>query len=159
VSHLIWVTSLAGLISTAVVFGTDVFFLTVGKPALRLASPSSTTEVMGFMHLFGDRRMPIWGISAMLSNVLLLWISRGRYRLCYLLSLSVLILFVFIYNRFSKPINRRLTEAAKARKPLDSARALQQAWDRTLLLRVPLLGVSMIAQCVALLSTLAQRQL
>jgi hypothetical protein len=152
----------AGLISTAVVFGTDVFFLTVGKPALRLASPSSTTEVMGFMHLlhlFGDRRMPIWGISAMLSNVLLLWISRGRYRLCYLLSLSVLILFVFIYNRFSKPINRRLTEAAKARKPLDSARALQQAWDRTLLLRVPLLGVSMIAQSVALLSTLAQRQL
>ena len=111
------------------------------------------------MHLFGDRRMPIWGILAMLSNVLLLWISKGGYRLCYLLSLSMLILFVFIYNRFSKPINRRLTEAAKAREPLDNARALQNAWDRTLLMRVPVLAVSMIAQCVPWLSTLAERQL
>lgn len=154
---LAWVASLAGLISTAVVFGTDVFFLTVGRSALRLASPSCTTEVMGFMHLFGDRRMPIWGISAMLSNVLLLWISKGGYRLFYLLSLSMLILFVFIYNRFSKPINRLLTEAAKTREPLDDARALQDAWDRTLLMRVPLLAVSMIAQCVALLSALAEQ--
>jgi Domain of unknown function (DUF1772) len=155
---LAWAASLAGLISTAVVFGTDMFFLTVGRSALRLASPSSTTEVMGFIHLFGDKRMPIWGILAMLSNLVLLWISKGRYRLFYLLSLFMLILFVFIYNRFSKPINRSLTEAAKRKEPLDNARALQHAWDRTLLVRVPLLAVSMIAQCVALLSTLAERQ-
>jgi hypothetical protein len=61
----------------------------------------------------------------------------------------------FVYNRFSKPINRRLTEAAKAREPLDDARTLQDAWDRTLLMRVPVLAVSMIAQCVALVWTLA----
>lgn len=150
-SLLASVASLTGLIGTAVVFGTDVFFLTVGRPALKLASPSSTTEVMGFFHLFGDRRMPVWGISAILSNVLLLWISKGGYRLWYVLSLSMLILFVFIYNRFSKPINHRLTEAAKMREPLDNARGLQDAWDRTLLVRVPLLAVAMIVQCVVLL--------
>jgi hypothetical protein len=150
-NHLMWPASLAGLISTAVIFGTDVFFLTVGRPALRLASQSTTTEVMGFIHLFGDRRMPIWGISAMLSNTLLILFSGSRYRALYLLSLSMLILFVVIYDRFSKPINRLQTEAAKSGRRLENARVLQASWDRSLLMRVPLLAASMLAQFVALL--------
>jgi hypothetical protein len=52
--------SLIGVLSTAVVCGTDMFFLTVGRPALRLASPSAGTEVIGFFHMFADVRMPIW---------------------------------------------------------------------------------------------------
>ena len=70
-NHLIWAVSLVGILCTAVVFGTDMFFLTVGRPALRLASESAGTEVMGFIHVFGDARMPIWGVSAILSNLLL----------------------------------------------------------------------------------------
>src|ERR1700732_1528785 len=53
-NHLICLASLVGILSTAVVFGTDMFFLTVGRPALRLASASAVTEVMGFVHLFAD---------------------------------------------------------------------------------------------------------
>jgi len=68
----------------------------------------------------------------------------------YLLSLSVLILFVVIYNRFSKPINRLQTEAAKTGARLDNARELQASWNRSLAMRVPLLAVSMLAQLVAL---------
>jgi hypothetical protein len=154
-NHLMWPASLAGLISTAVIFGTDMFFLTVGRPALRLVSQSTTTEVMGFIHLFGDRRMPIWGISAMLSNLLLILFSGSEYRAFYLLSLSMLILFVFIYDRFSKPINRLQTEAAKTGTRLENARVLQASWDRSLVMRVPLLAVSMLAQFVALLRTSA----
>ena len=33
--------SLIGILSTAVVFGTDMFFLTIGRSALRFASPSA----------------------------------------------------------------------------------------------------------------------
>ena len=33
-NHVIWPASLAGLISTAAIFGTDMFFLTVGRSAL-----------------------------------------------------------------------------------------------------------------------------
>jgi hypothetical protein len=154
-NHLMWPASLAGLISTAVIFGTDVFFLTVARSALRFASPSTTTEVMGFIHLFGDRRMPVWGISAMFSNLLLILLSGSRYRASYLLSLSMLILFVVIYERFSKPINRLQTEAAKTGRRLDNARELQASWDRSLVMRVPLLAVSMLAQLVALLHTSA----
>ena len=148
--YLVWPASLVGLISTAVIFGTDTYFLTVGRSALKLASPSAATEVMGFLHLFGDRRMPIWGVLAIFSNLLLVLLNRSGYRTLYLLSLSLLILFVVIYDRFSKPINRLQTEAAKTRATLPNARNLQLSWDRSLMIRVPLLTVCMLAQCIAL---------
>jgi len=109
---------------------------------------------MGFIHLLGDRRMPIWGVSAISSNLLLVLFSGNRHRALYLLWLSMLILFVVIYNRFSKPINRLQTAAAKTGGRLDGARVLQASWDRSLTMRVPLLAVSMLAQCVALLATM-----
>jgi hypothetical protein len=65
----------------------------------------------------------------------------------------MLILFVIIYDRFSKPINRLQTEAAKTGRRLDNAPALQAFWDRSLMMRVPLLAVSMLAQFVALSAT------
>ncbi|HEY1463483.1 MAG TPA: hypothetical protein VGF44_08710 [Terriglobales bacterium] len=149
-NQLIWLISLIGILSTAVVFGTDMFFLTVGRPALRLASPSAGTEVMGFVHVFGDTRMPIWGVLAILSNLLLGLLTRGGHRGLYLLSISVLIAFVVIYNRLSKPINRLQTEAAKTGTTLGNARKLQASWDRSVMIRVPLLSVSMLAQIIAL---------
>lgn len=150
-SHLIWPVSLIGILSTAVVFGTDMFFLTVGRPALRLASPGAGTEVMGFFHLYGDARMPIWGVMAILSNLSLGLLTRGGHRGLYLLSVSLLILFVVLYNRLSKPINRLQTEAAKTGRTIVNARELQASWDRSVMTRVPLLVASLLAQCLALL--------
>jgi hypothetical protein len=54
-NHWMWLVSLVGILSTAVVCGTDMFFLTIGRPALRMASPSAGTEIMGFFHLFAER--------------------------------------------------------------------------------------------------------
>src|SRR5215467_7179588 len=153
-NHWMWPLSLAGILSTAVVCGTDVFFLTVGRPALRLASSPAGTEVMGFLHMFGDARMPIWGVSAILSNFLLAVLSRSEQRWFYFVSLLMLILFVVIYARLSKPINRLQIEAAKKGESLDNGRELQASWDRSLIIRVPLLVVSLLAQCLALLVAL-----
>jgi hypothetical protein len=150
-NHWICPVSLVGILSTAVVCGTDMFFLTVGRPALRLASSSAGTEVMGFLHMFGDARMPIWGVSAILSNLLLAVLGRSEQRWFYLGSLLMLILFVVFYARLSKPINQIQTEAAKSGKSLNNARELQVSWDRSLIIRVPLLVVSLLAQCLALL--------
>ena len=150
-NHWMWLASLVGILSTAVVFGTDMFFLTIGRPALKLASPSAGTEIMGFFHMFADARMPIWGVSAILSNFLLVLFSRDGQRWFYLASLLMLILFVIIYNRLSKPINRLQTEAAKNGERLNNGRELQASWDRTLIIRVPLLVVSLLAQSVVLL--------
>ena len=150
-NHWIWLLSLIGILSTAVVFGTDMFFLTIGRSALRLASPSAGTEIMGFFHMFADARMPIWGVSAILSNFLLVLFSRDGQRWFYLASLLMLVLFVIIYNRLSEPINRLQTEAAKNGERLNNGRELQASWDRALIIRVPLLVVSLLAQSVVLL--------
>src|SRR6202007_389151 len=109
-NHWMGLLSLVGIHSTAVVCGTDMFFLTVGRPALKLASSSAGTEVMGFFHMFGDARMPIWGVVAILCNLLLAVLSRSGSRWFYLASVLMLILFVLAYARFSKPINRIQTE-------------------------------------------------
>jgi hypothetical protein len=110
---------------------------------------------VGRNHLFGDARMPIWGISAILSKFLLALFSGSGHRGFYFASLSMLILFVVIYNRLSKPINRLQTEAAKTGGRLDNARELQASWDRSVMIRTPLLVASLLAQCLALLATSA----
>ena len=150
-NHWMWPVSLAGILCTAVVCGTDMFFLTVGRPALRLASASAGTEVMGFFHMLGDARMPIWGVLAILANLLLAGLSASELRWFYCASLLALILFVIAYLRFSKPINQIQTKAAKAGESLNNARELQASWDRSLNIRVPLLVVSLLAQCLVLL--------
>ena len=152
-NHWMWVASLAGILSTAVVWGTDIFFLTVGRSALRLASISAVTEVMGFLHMFADARMPIWGVSAILSNILLVVFSRTGQRWFYAVSVLMLILFVIVYDRLSKPINRLQTEAAQTGRSLDNGRELQASWNRSLAIRVPLLVVSMLAQCLVLVTS------
>jgi hypothetical protein len=149
----LWMSTvaLAGILSTAVVCGTDMFFLTVGRPALRLASSSAGTEVMGFLHQFGDARMPIWGVSAILSNIVLAVFSRSEPRWFYGGSLAMLILFVVVYARWSKPINRIQTAAAKKGESLSNGRELQASWDRSLIVRIPLLVISLLAQCLVFL--------
>lgn len=66
-------------------------------------------------------------------------------------SLLMLVLFLVVYNRLSKPINRQQAEAAKAGRTLENARELQESWDRSLTLRVPMLAISLLAQCLMLL--------
>jgi glucan phosphoethanolaminetransferase (alkaline phosphatase superfamily) len=148
---MIWLAVPLGILSTAVVFGTDMFFLTIGRAALRQASETSVTEVMGFFHLFADARMPIWGILAILSNILLAAMSGHGLRRFYVTSVLMLILFVVFYARFAKPINRIQTEAAQNDRNLANSRELQASWDRLLLVRVPLLLVSLLAQSLVLL--------
>jgi hypothetical protein len=147
-NHWMGLAALVGILSTAVVFGTDVFFLTVGRPALRSASPSAGTEVMGYVHMFADARMPIWGVSAISANLVRLVSSGGAQRWFYVVSLATLTLFVICYRRLSQPINRIQTEAAKTGRILDNGRELQASWDRSLLVRVPLLVVSLLTQCL-----------
>src|SRR5262249_61166628 len=103
---------------------------------------------MGFLHMFADARMPIWGVSALLSNFLLVVLSKSGQRWFYLASLLMLILFVVFYNLLSKPINRIQTEAAKAGERLANARELQASWGRVLFIRVRLLVVALLPQCM-----------
>jgi hypothetical protein len=83
--------------------------------------------------------------------LLLAVVIRGEQRWFYLASLVMLILFVIAYGRLSKPINQIQTGAAKTGKSLENGRELQASWDRSLIIRVPLLVISLLAQCLVLL--------
>jgi hypothetical protein len=96
--------------------------------------------------------MPIWGVLAIVSNSLLALMSGGVHRWFYITSLLTLILFIVFYTRFAKPINRIQIEAAQNGRNLFNARELQTSWDRLLLIRVPLLLVSLLAQSLMLVT-------
>lgn len=126
-NYLMGAICLVGILSTAVIWGTDVFFLMIGRPALGLARVSAVTEVMGFVYLFADARMPIWGASAIVSNVLLAVFGRSGQHWFYVVSVLMLFLFLIAYSRLSKPINRLQTEAARTGRNLDQGRELQDS--------------------------------
>ena len=50
------------LLASAVIYGTDVFCAIVQRPALAQVSDGALTSVMGRVHDYGDRRMPLPGV-------------------------------------------------------------------------------------------------
>ncbi|EUA25756.1 hypothetical protein I550_0876 [Mycobacterium intracellulare 1956] len=52
------------VLGTAVVYGTDVFCAVVQRPALARVDDRAMLAVMGNIHRYGDRRMPVPGPSA-----------------------------------------------------------------------------------------------
>jgi hypothetical protein len=119
----------------------------------RSASNLASLDLLakGFMHMIADARMPIWVVAVILCNLLLAVFSRSEQRWLYFASLLTLLLFVIGYLRLSKPINEIQTQAAKTGANLNNGRELQASWDGSLIIRVPLLVVSLLAQCLVLL--------
>jgi len=55
--------ALIAVMGTAVVYGTDVFCAMVLRPALTRVDDRALCAVTGFVHRYGDRRMPVPGQS------------------------------------------------------------------------------------------------
>ncbi|MGH3525347.1 MAG: DUF1772 domain-containing protein, partial [Mycobacterium sp.] len=56
------ILALVSVLGTAVVYGTDVFCAVVQRPALAVVDDRALVAVMGNVHRYGDRRMPIPGV-------------------------------------------------------------------------------------------------
>jgi hypothetical protein len=145
---------LVAVLGTAVVYGTDVFCAMVLRPALALVDDRALVAVMGSVHRYGDRRMPVPGVlglvatatSAVLATVAAHWaqaIVAGA-------ALILLLVWLTLYARVSAPINRQLTAAADTGQVLPNARALQAKWDRIIGARAMLQGLALAALCVVL---------
>ena len=146
--------ALIAVLGTAVVYGTDVFCAIVLRPALALVDDRALVAVMGSVHRYGDRRMPVPGVlgvlatatSAVLATVAAHWaqaIAAGA-------ALVLLLVWLVLYTQVSAPINRQLTAAADASQPLPNGRVLQAQWDRIIGARAMLQGLALAALCVAL---------
>jgi Domain of unknown function (DUF1772) len=150
------VAALIGVLGTAVVFGTDTFCAMVQRPALALVDDAALVAVMGNVHRYGDRRMPLPGVLGLIAAAAsaALAAAAGRWIAAVMAAtaLALLLVWLVVYLRVSAPINRQLTAAAQARDVPANARTLQANWDRVIIARATLQGLAVCALCVALLT-------
>ncbi|HKE66736.1 MAG TPA: anthrone oxygenase family protein [Micromonosporaceae bacterium] len=148
--------ALVAILSTGVVYGTDVFCALVQRPALARVDDETLTAVMGNVHRYGDRRMPAPGILGVIASAVACVIAAvaGHPAQSATAGVAVLLLvgWVVLYLRISAPINRTLTAAADAHETPANARALQRDWDRIIVPRAVLQGLAIAALGVSLVS-------
>jgi hypothetical protein len=146
--------ALIAVLGTAVVYGTDVFSAIVLRPALAVVDDRALVTVMGSVHRYGDRRMPVPGVLGVLatatSAVLAALAAHWAQTIAAAAALVLLLVWVALYARVSAPINRQLTAAADAGRPMPNGRALQTKWDRIIGPRAGLQGLALAALCVVL---------
>jgi Domain of unknown function (DUF1772) len=152
---LIHLTALIAVLGTAVVYGTDVFCAVVQRPALAAIDDRALVAVMGNIHRYGDRRMPLPGIVGLLAAVASAALATAAGNWAQAVSagtaVALLVIWLVLYARIAKPINRRLTDAASNGDTLLDARALQGEWDRIIDARAILQGLAVAALCITLM--------
>lgn len=146
--------ALIAVLSAAVVYGTDVFCAIVMRPALAAVDDRALVAVMGRVHQYGDRRMPVPGVLAVLASAataaLAVLTAHWPQAIAAGAALVPLVIWIGLYTRVSAPINRQLTVAVDAGRSLPNGRELQAQWDRIIGARAVLQGLAVTALCVAL---------
>lgn len=154
--ELIQIAALIAVLGTAVVYGTDVFCAIVMKPALASVDDGALVAVMGRVHRYGDRRMPVPGVLGILatatSTVAAFAYADWVPAIAAGAALVLLVIWLVLYTRLSAPINRQLAAAAESGTTLPNARALQAKWDSIIVVRAVLQGLAVAALCVVLMS-------
>jgi Domain of unknown function (DUF1772) len=142
------------LMGCAVIYGTDVFCAVVQRPALALVDDGALTSVMGRIHQYGDRRLPLPGalgtVAAVLAAIIAGIAGRPAAAAAAGAAAAVLIAWLIIYLRVSAPVNRTLTAAATTGQLPPDARSLQRKWDSVIVIRAVLQGIAVAALCAAL---------
>jgi hypothetical protein len=148
------VAAIAAVLGVGLVWGTDAFCALVQRPALTRVDDASLTTVMGAVHRYGDRRMPVPGVVGLLgaatAAVLAAVADQPIAATASGTALVLLVVWLLVYVRVSAPINRVLTAAADHGETPADARALQAGWDRVIVLRASLQGVALLALAVTL---------
>ncbi len=150
------IAAIIGILSTGVVYGTDVFCALVQRPALGRVDDRALTAVMGNVHFYGDRRMPIpgaLGIIAAVTCAILAAVAGQRIgAVAATVAIGLLIAWTVLYARVSAPINRELAAAAASGDVPANVRVLQANWDRIITTRAVLQGLAVTAFCIVLLA-------
>jgi hypothetical protein len=148
--------ALLAIVSTGIVYGTDVFCALVLRSALARVDDATLTATMGNVHRFADRRMTVPGILGIIAagaaSVVAAVAGHPARSATAAAAFLLLAVWVLLYLRISAPINRRLTAAADAQETPANARTLQRDWDRIIVPRAVLQGLAVLALGVSLIS-------
>jgi hypothetical protein len=142
------------LMAGAVIYGTDVFCAIVQRPALAGVDDRTLTSVMGRVHQYGDRRLPVPGalslIAAALAAVTAVLAGHAAAAAAAGAAVAAMAVWLIIYVRISAPVNHTLTAAAASGHIPPGARALQRRWDSVITTRAILQAAAVAALCAAL---------
>ena len=142
------------LMAGAVIYGTDVFCAIVQRPALARVDDGALTSVMGRVHQYGDRRLPVPGalsvIAAAAAAVTAGIAGHTAAAAAAGAAVAALAVWLIIYLRISAPVNHTLTAAAAAGSIPADARSLQRRWDSVITTRAILQAAALAALCAAL---------
>jgi hypothetical protein len=143
------------VLGSAVVYGTDVFCAMVQRPALARVDERVLVAMMGNVHRYGDRRMPVPGVLGLVAATVSVTLaaSAGRWAAAGAAGVAVglLLAWLVLYLRVSAPINRKFIAAANlAGEPPLNPRVLQRNWDKVITVRAVLQGLAVAALCTAL---------
>jgi hypothetical protein len=148
--------AVVSILANAVIYGTDVFCAIVQRPAIANVSDQVLTSVMGQVHRYGDRRMPVPGaigaVAALLTAVTSAVSGRAGAAIAAAVATIALFAWLAVYAKVSAPVNKQLTAAATQGTTLDNARALQRTWDSVINLRVALQLIALLALCCTLIA-------
>jgi Domain of unknown function (DUF1772) len=148
--------ALVAVLGTGVVYGTDAFCAMVQRPALARIDDRALLAVMGNIHRYGDRRMPVPGVlglvAAAISAVLAAAAGHRVPAAAAGVAVVLLVVWLVVYLRVSAPINRQLTAAVDRPAPSTDARTLQHNWDRVITIRAVLQGLAVTTLGIALLT-------
>ena len=142
---------LLACLGTGVIYGTDVFCALVLRPAAAAAREASIADLVGRIHHFGDRRLPVPGITAIVAvGAALAATTDSSARVAVGLALAAMLAWLAIYLRVSAPLNRRLRAAVTAAVPPQEIRELQNRWDAVISVRAGLQTLALAGLLTAL---------
>jgi hypothetical protein len=142
---------LLAALATGVIYGTDVFCAIVLRPAAAGAREASIADLVGRIHHFGDRRLPVPGITAIVASAAgLAAATDSSTRAAVGLALAAMLAWLTIYLRVSAPLNRRLRAAATDAIPPQEIRELQNRWDAVITARAALQTLALAGLLTAL---------
>lgn len=143
------------VLANAVVYGTDVCGAIIMRSVYRKLDDATVTVSAGWGHYYGDKRMPVIGVSGVVTAVLTLLIAlvAGQTGAAVAAGITVAALLTWLafYVRVAKPINTQQTAAAQSGIIPADARALQDKWDSILKYRVTLQFIAIAGLCAALI--------
>ncbi|GGN70967.1 DUF1772 domain-containing protein [Nocardia rhizosphaerihabitans] len=143
------------VLANAVVYGTDVCGAVIMRSVYRKLDDATVTTSAGWGHYYGDKRMPVIGVSGVVTAVLTLLIAlvAGQIGAAVAAGITVAALLTWLafYVRVAKPINTQQTAAAQSGIIPPNARALQDKWDSILKYRVTLQFIAIAGLCAALI--------
>lgn len=140
------IVAIIGVMAAGIIYGTDLFCAIVQRPALTKIDDATVAAVMGRVHQYGDRRLPVPGVIGILAAAVTtaaMAISGSPAEVIAAgIAFIAMLAWLGLYLHVAAPVNRVLTAAAVAGVTPANPRSLQSRWDSVITPRALLMAIA-----------------